>query len=159
MRSECLIIYNIQVYELPLQSAQSRWQQNARRWRLSRSSLSTPWTASLQASICPEKLKVWCITSGVQCTSNNFYVLAFTFEYTASNSALSSRMAATSLAKSPPSLMKFFRSSNPVFPFLEVVLCRSSPLDLLLGIKLIFDITFLHLTNSPPSLVSVSLEF
>ena len=105
-------------------------------------------------------LKSWkCITSGVQCTSNNFYVLAFTFEYTASNSALSSRMAATSLAKSPPSLMKFFRSSNPVFPFLEVVLCRSSPLDLLLGIKLIFDITFLDLTNSPPSLVSVSLEF
>ena len=67
-------------------------------------------------------------------------------------------MAATSLAKSPPSLMKFFRSSNPVFPFFDAVLCRSSPLDRLLGIKLIFDITFLTLT-SPPSLFTLSFEF
>ena len=72
------------------------------------------------------------------------YIQNIAFEYTASSSALSSRMVATSLAKSPPSLMKFLRSSKPVFPFFEVVLWSKSPLERLLGIiELILDITSL----------------
>ena len=72
------------------------------------------------------------------------YIQNLAFEYTASSSALSSRMVATSLAKSPPSLMKFLRSSKPVFPFFEVVLWSKSPLERLLGIiELILDITSL----------------
>ena len=72
------------------------------------------------------------------------FIQNLAFEYTASSSALSSRMVATSLAKSPPSLMKFLRSSKPVFPFFEVVLWSKSPLERLLGIiELILDITSL----------------